>query len=396
MSRKKIIWICFLIFDLELHKTTNIEILNHLALRGYDTYLVALRSNTRLSKSYDVNPGFHTILFPLKYVPMLTSFLFAIILSFFLPFFILIKKPDFVVIQPGPSIISFIWTPLLNALKIKVILDIRSTPILSESQIRGLLGSLNIVLFNLSVLIAKSFFNGISTLTEGMKRQICSTYQINPNFVGVWTSGTSTTLFNPQKYDKKQIRETHDLTDKFIVFYHGDLTLPRGIIQTVASIKKLKVKNNDIVLFLLGSGSALLTLKDLIRKDNLQKRVILHDAVDYLEVPQYIALCDIGIVPLPDIPDWRNQCPLKLLEYLAMKKVVIATDIPANREILGDNKCGIYISSTDPKEIANAIEYAYSNKKKLDEWGAGGRSIIEKKYSWNKVAEDFEAYLLQL
>ena len=396
MSKKKIIWICFLIFDLHLHKTTNVEILNHLALRGYDTYLVALRSNTKSTKSYDVNSGIHLILFPLKYVPMLTSILFSIILLIFLPFFIIITKPDFLVIQPGPSIISSIWKPLFNALKIKVILDIRSTPILSESRIRGLLGSLNIVLFKISVLIAKSFFNGISTLTIGMKKQICSIYQINSNFVGIWTSGTSTTLFNPQKYNKTQIRKTHNLNKKFIVFYHGDLSLPRGIIQSVASITKLKTKNNDIILFLLGSGPALLTIKDIIQKNNLQKQVILHDAVDYLEVPKYIAMCDIGIVPLPDIPDWRNQCPLKLLEYLAMKKVVIATDIPANREILGNSKCGIYISSTNPKEIANAIEYAYSNKKKLKEWGAGGRRIIEKRYTWKKVAEDFEAYLLQL
>ena len=106
-------------------------------------------------------------------------------------------------------------------------------------------------------------------------------------------------------------------------------------------------------------------------------------------------MCDVGIVPLPDLPDWRSQCPLNLLEYLAMGKVVIATDIPANRKVIGKSKCGIYVSSADPREIAKAIMYAYDNKDELKEWGSYGRAIINAKYSWKKVAEDFENYLLE-
>jgi len=79
-----------------------------------------------------------------------------------------------------------------------------------------------------------------------------------------------------------------------------------------------------------------------------------------------------------------------------MKKVVIVTDIPANREIVGNNKSGIYISSTNPVEVAKSIVYAYENREKLKKWGASGRKIVTKKYNWENAAEHLENYLLSI
>jgi glycosyltransferase involved in cell wall biosynthesis len=152
----------------------------------------------------------------------------------------------------------------------------------------------------------------------------------------------------------------------------------------------------DVVLFLLGAGPIVPGLKELIQKEKLQDNVIVHDPVDYAEVPKHIAMCDVGIIPLPDLAYWRFQCPLKLLEYLAMKKVVIATDIPAHRSIIGKEKCGIYISSAKPMEIAKSIMYAYHNREQLEEWGKTGRKIIKQKYTWEKVAKNLENYLLSV
>jgi hypothetical protein len=43
-----------------------------------------------------------------------------------------------------------------------------------------------------------------------------------------------------------------------------------------------------------------------------------------------------------------------------MEKAVILTDIPAHRAVIGEAKCGVYISSVNPMEIAKAIEYVTS------------------------------------
>ena len=79
-----------------------------------------------------------------------------------------------------------------------------------------------------------------------------------------------------------------------------------------------------------------------------------------------------------------------------MEKVVLATDITANRLVVEDEKCCIYLRSVNPVEIAKSIEYAYVNKDKLDSWGKSGRKIIHCSYTWEKVAEEVENYLLSV
>ena len=79
-----------------------------------------------------------------------------------------------------------------------------------------------------------------------------------------------------------------------------------------------------------------------------------------------------------------------------MEKVVLATDIPAHRVIMRNEKCCIYLRSVDPIEIAKSIEYAHVTEDKLSNWGKVGRKIVKGKYTWNKVAEEVEHFLLSI
>lgn len=388
MKCKKILWISNLILDISLHKTSQIEILRALARRGHRVFLVASYSSKKMDELEDVN----LITVPLKHLKPLSTVAYVVILLLYMPFFLLRLNPDIIIIEPNATIFSLVPSLLLpRTEKTKFVLDIRSTP----TCIFGLSGYLNLIVFNIALYITKKFFQGITIITNLMKKEVSEEYNINPEHIGVWTSGVSPEAFRSEKYCKADLRKKLNLEDRFVVFYHGNLLEKnRGIEETVRAIKILKKKYPKILLFLLGNADH--RLKNQILKLGVQDRVILHESVNYEEVPKYVAACDVGIIPLKNLPVWRYQCPLKLLEYLAMKKVVTATDIPAHREILGKSKCVIYISSADPKEIAEAICYAYDNRKFLTRWGTNGREIIEEKYTWDKVAGDLENYILHL
>ena len=203
-----------------------------------------------------------------------------------------------------------------------------------------------------------------------MKNEVCLKYNVDPNYIGVWSSGVSTTLFKAENYLDNEIRKKFKLENKFIIFYHG--VFRKGVIDTLKAIEILKNSNPNIVLFLLGRETYKLDLNKTIREAGIENMVIKHNSVPYYDVPKYIAMCDVGIIPLRNVPDWRYQCPLKLLEYLAMEKVVIATDIMANRLVLGNCKCGVYVSSTNPIDISNAVLYLYKNKEVTISASIGG------------------------
>jgi glycosyltransferase involved in cell wall biosynthesis len=323
----------------------------------------------------------------------LSALLFAGMSFFLLPYYLVSLRPDYIVVEPGISSLGFLWVPILPFFRnTKFVLDIRSTPV----EVAGLHGRMEVFLFMISVIFAKVFFDGITVITSLMRNEICEKFGINKEFVGVWTSGVSQELFDPQKYSEEEtdsLKRKLGLNGKFIVFYHGYFGVKRGILECVRSISLIGNKCNDLVLFLLGNGPALSEIEKEILVHGLQDKVFVHRPVTYKDVPKYISMCDVGIVPLPDLPDWRHQCPLKLLELMSMRKPVILTSIPAHKEVIGDGKCGIYVSSVNPVEIAGAITYAHENKDNLEHLKTCGKNIVNMRYTWNKVAEDFDSYL---
>jgi glycosyltransferase involved in cell wall biosynthesis len=359
---------------------------------GHKVRLISPRSKQAPSIK---NERVQTLFIPLRFTPLISSLMFGVVLFFFLPFFIIFSKPDYAIIDPGISIIGFLSGRLVPKIKkVKFIMDIRSFPV----EIVGLRGFVNKFLYSLSVPIAKKMFDGLTTLTPLMKTEICHSFNIDPSVVGVWTSGVSDDLFNPESFSSEgnKLKAKLGLSRKFVVFYHGVFTANRGLIETMSAIKIVRRKYPDIVFFLLGTGPIINMQRAFVQKEGLQKNVILHSRVSQMEVPKFIAMCNVGIIPLPHHPYWNSQNPLKLLEYLAMKKVVILTNIPAHQTVIGEAKCGLYISSIRPTEIADAIEYAYINRAKLESWGKVGKEIIRGKYTWQKVAADLENYLLSI
>ena len=392
MQKITTLWVSPTILDVDLHKTALLDISEHLELLGHKTCIVAVRSR---SNQRNENPQVHTISVPLRCIPLISRIMYSVTLLFLLPILLVFLRPDFVIMEPDVSTLSSIPTILISKFKrVKFVLDIRSTPV----EIVGFRGSLQKIWFSVSVLIAKKLFDGMTIITPLMKKEVCRRFNIDPAKVGVWTSGVTDSLFNPQNLisESAELKRKLGLTGKFVVFYHGVFSATRGLQETIKAIEILKHRHFNAVLFLLGKGPIIANLKALIQKEDLQDNVIIHNPIDHLEVPKFIGISDVCILPLPDHPYWRFQSPLKLLEYLAMEKVVVLTDIPAHRTVIGEAKCGVYISSVNPMEIAKAIEYVYLNKDSLKERGKIGREIVKREYTWEKVAADLENYLLSI
>ena len=398
-TAKKIVWTSPLILDLHLHKTTQLEILKNLSKRGHNVLLIGMRSKGTFKTRDNIsNSSFklpNLLLFPIRYFPIIAPAMYAFVLSIFLPLYIARFDPDFIIMEPDILVTASLSSIIVSKFKkTKFVLDIRTVPV----AVQGLRGDLKILWFNVSVLIAKRLFSGITIITPMMKKEICEKFSIKSSKIGVWTSGVSTTLFDPDacRIQGNELKAKLGLSGKFVVFYHGNLSPTRGITETIEATKIIAKKYSEVVLFLLGSGSFASHLKSSIKQENIQNNVIIHDAVDYEQVPKFISMCDVCIIPLPDYPYWRSQSPLKLFEYLSMEKTVIATDLPSHRSVLGNQECGIYLSSANPEVIAKAIEFAVVNKDKLRDWGKVGRTIVLRNYTWEKVAQDFQSYLMSI
>ncbi len=388
--KPSILWVNNTLLDISINKRATLDILEQFSKMGYQAHLISARTKNRRESE---QPNEHITLIPLKRLPFVLPLFFGIIMCFLLPIYILIKKPQYVIMEPNVHVILSLSSVVVARIKkVKMILDIRSVPV----ETFGFRGFMEKLWFFVSVQTGKKFFDGMTIITPLMKNEICSNFGINSRIVGVWTSGVSQTIFNPVNSQKKSesLRRRLKLDDKFVVLYHGVFTASRGLCETLQAVKLIKPKYPNIVFFLLGDGPTANMLNKYVENEGLQENVVIHPKVEQSYVPAFIGFCDIGIVPLPYNIFWRFQSPLKLLEYLSMKKVVILSDIPAHRAVVRNETCAIYLNAVKPADIAQSIIYCYENKAKLSSWANIGRTIVENEYTWERVAKNLEDYLL--
>ena len=384
----KIIWIKCERFDRILDKATSLEMTKGLLKKGHLVYLILPYSGNRpnfgLGKNIVCLPtmpwrGFYSFGFSL------TLFLYLIPVTLLdTPHIILLGEKTFFPLVP------FMVLSKLRLIKTKFVLDIRTIPV----EVHDLIDCIREQTYKAVVWLANLFLDGVTVISPLMKKQICDEYNIDENNVGIWSSGVSLETFNFEAID--HINEPHFCNKKFIVMHHGALTQSRGLQETVKAIKLLNSRYTGIAFFMLGDGKAKDELESLIKELNLEKNVFLHKPVPYEDVPKYITSCDLGILPFPNLNWWRVSSPLKLMEYLAMGKPVIVTDIEAHRAVLNNSPCGIFIKSHEPEEIAKGIEKAYHLKNELREMGKIGRELVIRKYTWDKQAENLINFLKAL
>jgi len=273
------------------------------------------------------------------------------------------KDTDTVVfgIDVIPFILPFLWLYLFFVGKPRPVFTIRETSPIVETRSTG---RHYMHIYRYLSLRLSRYSDAVFAISPMRAKEIVTKYRIPEHQVHVWPSSVDTRLFDPSKYtqDRQKIRDKLQLDDKFILIYHGDLSEERGLDALVEAISLVHQKRRDVAVLFLGKGRAEHGLRRLVKSFKLDSAVIFHPPVRYDEVPRLIAAADAGVIPLPDQPQWRYQVPLKLIEYLAMEKIVIVTDLPGHRWIIGRSRAAFYCGQGRPDQISEAILRCLSNK----------------------------------
>jgi glycosyltransferase involved in cell wall biosynthesis len=106
-------------------------------------------------------------------------------------------------------------------------------------------------------------------------------------------------------------------------------------------------------------------------------------------------LAAASIVVLPNtasaISD-RYTSPLKLFEYLAMGRAIVASDLPSIREVLTDGVTASLVPSGDPVALAGALRALANDPARAAALGAEARRLAPR-YTWSARAATIETVL---
>lgn len=192
--------------------------------------------------------------------------------------------------------------------------------------------------------------------------------------------------FNPQKYNKKLLREKYKINDsKKVIMFLGTPREHKGVEILINTVNM--IKNKNIVLFIVGIGDNDNYGKKLTKtaKNMLGDKYKGFGIQPFEKIPEFLAIADVVVIPQKRNFATIGQVPAKVFDAMAMAKPIIATNVSDLPEIL--DGCGWIVEPENPKKLSEAIQNVLKNPKEAEEIGQKARQKCIEKYSWNAMEE---------
>ncbi|MFX0022003.1 MAG: glycosyltransferase [Candidatus Hermodarchaeota archaeon] len=234
----------------------------------------------------------------------------------------------------------------------------------------------------------------IIAVTKSLHRYIISE-GIKPEKIKIFLNGVSleNTTINKKKLEK--LKDKYSIThENFVIFF-------MGYFYDFAGLKEIIDYYNESVLagklnfkfILVGDGGI---YNSLIKHCETIKAnwVYFTGRLPFLKITEYIELADLCLMSF-DLNDiTREITPVKIMEYMAMKKPVLSNSLPGVVREIGQNNGVIF--AKNQVDLIKKIEHLSLNKEKLREIGRDGFKLIEKYYFWPNILRNFKKNLINL
>lgn len=288
-------------------------------------------------------------------------------------------KPDF--IYERYSLYNFSGILTAKKWKIPLILEVNS-PIAYEKKKYGRL-NFPILANRLEKWI---FTNASKTIVVS---NVLKKYLININVpaekLEIIPNGINPLDFKEEDVSTKDtIRKRYGIEDKIIIGFVGWIREWHKLDMLLEILENMDVREKKLHLLIVGEGPGLDSLKKYIAVHSLSRMVTFSGPIPHNEVKKYISTFDIAL-----IVDCTFYCsPMKLFEYMAMGKAIIAPRMENIEEVLTEGKNCILFKPEDKDDLKKSILTLASDPQLREKIGIEAKhTIYEKEYFWKNNAK---------
>lgn len=220
----------------------------------------------------------------------------------------------------------------------------------------------------------KNNYKKIISISEGIKSELIKYYKIPSEDIIVIPNSVNTDKFKLNLQKRTETRNKLNITNNIVILYITTEFKRKGLEYLIKALPL--IKNNSIKLFVIGRDDPR-PYKKLAAKLGIYEKIVFTGFVS--DIHEYYVASDIFV-----LPSLYEPIGLVLLEAMAYSLPVITSKIAGPAELIeGENKSILLNNPTDPKEIAEKINYIIENNL-YERMGRNARKIVEK-YSFNKI-----------
>lgn len=185
---------------------------------------------------------------------------------------------------------------------------------------------------------------------------------------------------NDRQFDPR-IRSSLGLQN-IVVGFVGTMNRWQGIPEFKQVIGDVLGQCSNVSFLFVGDGEFRPVLEEFSRSHGLEKRVVFTGRKPHREVPPLVAAMDIAV--LLDSNNYGS--PMKLFEYWAMGKAVIAPRVEPVLEVLRDGETGLLIDPGNARQMVDRILELARDAALRDRLGRAGRAYVVANHTWRTNA----------
>lgn len=214
---------------------------------------------------------------------------------------------------------------------------------------------------------------------RSIKRHFDGEFRIIPNGVDIYR-------FGPQVPPVGNLRAPHEK----VILFVGRIE-PRKGLSTLIKAFEIVLKKIPYAKLVIVGDTPLKRIYQ-YRAKKLGDRVVFLGKVPTRMIPSVYRSADVFVAPASG----KESFGIVLIEAMASKIPVIASDIEGYREVVIDGHNGLLFSANDCQNLAETIGRVLRDRKLAQRLGENGHKYVEKNFSWDVISEQIEDFYLEV
>lgn len=163
----------------------------------------------------------------------------------------------------------------------------------------------------------------------------------------------------------------------------GSMSVRTGVLDVINAIDLLKDKN--IKLKLIGDPFIDKDLQKILNQKlankELKEKIVITGKVPFTEAINELKNCKIGVIPLLDLPKFRNNIAMKQWEYMAFQMPVISSKLLPQTYFIKEGINGMFYEAGNVDDLVKAVLKLIDDPGLISQMGSNGRDLVVKE--WN-------------
>lgn len=221
-------------------------------------------------------------------------------------------------------------------------------------------------------------------VSDALKQTLVKEYQIPAEHISVVLNGVDVNLFS-QRYDADEVRSRFGLADGPLVGFVGTFEPWHGVDLLVSAFREIALRFPDAQLVIIGEGPGKNKSVAQANQLGLDGRVKFLGRLPQVDVAGVLSAMKVLVAPYPYEYSDIVGTPLKIMEYMAAGKGIVASSAPLH-EMIEHEVTGLRVAPADPKTLADGINRLLDDDQLRSSLGENAARRA-KKYSWDQVSQ---------